>query len=57
MDQDDFNKIDQIAISFHDWLVPEWKTKTEKALILLKNFGFNLVKINEPWNWYLAYKS
>jgi FkbM family methyltransferase len=56
MDLDDFNNIDQIAISFHDWLVPEWKNLTDASLLLLKNNGFKLVKIYEPWNWYLAYK-
>lgn len=56
MTQEDFDKIDQIAISFHDWLVPEWKHLTEIALTKLKNSGFTLVKINEQWNWYLAFK-
>lgn len=56
MTQEDFDKIDQIAISFHDWLVPEWKNKTDKALLLLKNSGFELIKINKQWNWYLIYK-
>lgn len=56
MTQEDFDKIDQIAISFHDWLVPEWKNLTETALIKLKNSGFTLIKINEQWNWYLAFK-
>lgn len=53
---DDFDKIDQIAVSFHDWLVPEWENLTQIALSKIKNAGFKLIKINEPWNWYLAYK-
>ena len=53
---DDFDKIDQIAVSFHDWLVPEWGNLTQIALSKIKNAGFKLIKINEPWNWYLAYK-
>jgi len=56
MTLEDLDKIDQIAISFHDWLVPEWRNLTEMALTKLKNAGFNLIKINESWNWYLAFK-
>lgn len=53
---DDFNKIDQIAISFHDWMVPEWKSKTDIAIELLKSKNFEITKINESWGWYLAQK-
>lgn len=54
---DDFDKIDQIAISFHDWMVPEWKPKTERALALLKSKNYKLHKINDSWGWYLAVKN
>jgi predicted XRE-type DNA-binding protein len=36
MDAEDFKKINQIAISFHDWIHPEQKSQTEAALSLNK---------------------
>ena len=56
MDTDDFNQIDQIAVSFHDWLNPKYKNLTESSLNLLKNSGFKVVSIYEPYGWYLATK-
>ena len=56
-DDEDFEKIDQIAISFHDWMIPEWKDKTEKALNLLKSKNYEILKINDSWGWYLASKN
>ena len=38
---DDFNNIDQIAISFHDWMIPEWKPKTERAIRILKSKNYS----------------
>jgi FkbM family methyltransferase len=55
-DEQDFENIDQIAISFHDWMVPEWKSKTEKSLRILESKNFTLQKINDSWNWFLATK-
>jgi hypothetical protein len=55
-DNQDFENIDQIAISFHDWMIPEWKSKTEKSLSVLESKNFSLQKINNPWNWFLATK-
>ena len=45
-DREDFENIDQIAISFHDWMVPSWREKTENALELLRKNHFEIVKIN-----------
>lgn len=56
MDDKDFNKIDQIAISFHDWLNPSWINLTKSSLFLLENSGFEIIKIYEKFGWYLAYK-
>jgi FkbM family methyltransferase len=53
---DDFDNIDQITISFHDWMVPEWKSKTEDSIKLLKSKNYEIQKINESWGWYLAVK-
>jgi autotransporter strand-loop-strand O-heptosyltransferase len=57
MDSDDFSKIDQIAISFHDWIHPEWKDKTENALDKLRKMGYTILSTQLNWGWYLAYKS
>jgi autotransporter strand-loop-strand O-heptosyltransferase len=54
---DDFNNIDQIAISFHDWMIPEWKPKTERAIRILKSKNYEIQKINDSWGWYLAVKN
>lgn len=56
LSDNDFNNIDQIAISFHDWMVPDWKHKTEDAIKLLESKNFEINKINENWGWYLAQK-
>ena len=65
MDSNDFAKIEQITVSFHDWLWPEQKQQKLAALELLKNNGFNIIdasdtrpdfKNSNPWGWYLAYK-
>ena len=54
---DDFDNIDQIAISFHDWMIPEWKSKTERAIKILKSKNYDIQKINDSWGWYLAVKN
>lgn len=55
-DDEDFDHIDQIAVSFHDWLVPDWISKTEKALKILDSMNYSIQKINYAWGWYLALK-
>jgi hypothetical protein len=55
MDSDDFSKINQIIISFHDWLNPNWKFLTEASLYMLNNYGFKMQNIG-PWGWYLGIK-
>jgi hypothetical protein len=56
MDSEDFSKINQIAVSFHDWMNPKWTNLTQSSIYLLKNSGFNIVEIYRRWGWYLAYK-
>jgi hypothetical protein len=65
MDSNDFAKIDQIAVSFHDWLYPEQYNQKISALKLLESNGFNIIEASQtrpslknsnPWGWYLAYK-
>lgn len=52
----DFEKIDQIAISFHDRKNPDWIKLTKLSLQLLQNMEFEVIKINNKWNWHLARK-
>jgi autotransporter strand-loop-strand O-heptosyltransferase len=54
---DDFDNIDQIAVSFHDWMIPEWKSKTERSIKILKSKNYDIQKINDSWGWYLAVKN
>lgn len=56
MDIEDFKKINQIAISFHDWIYPEQKNQTKASLRLLVENGFTLLETYRPWGWWLAYK-
>jgi hypothetical protein len=44
MDALDYRKIDQIVISFHHWLNPEWRLLTEASLNLLRLNGFNIIQ-------------
>lgn len=56
METDDFEKIDQIAISFHNWLYPKQCKLTEASIFLLETNGFKVQKIQEQYNWWLATK-
>lgn len=56
LDEDDYAKIDQIAVSFHDWINPKWKTLTQSALYLLQSHGYSISKIYDDYGWYLARK-
>jgi len=53
MDADDFAKIDQLIVSFHDWLVPEWINQTLASTYLLEQNGFTVTNIG-PYNWCIA---
>jgi len=56
MNSDDFSKIDQIAISFHDWLHPNERIQKEAAMSILIKNGFNIQSIYPRWGWILATK-
>jgi len=56
MDAEDFKMIDQIAVSFHDWINPKWKHLTTSAINLLELNGFTVTKLKSDWGWYLAIK-
>jgi hypothetical protein len=56
MDVDDFEKIDQIAVSFHDWLHPNQKQQKDECISLLENMGYQVRSIYPSLGWYLALK-
>jgi hypothetical protein len=56
MDTDDFAKIDQIMVSFHDWINPKWEPLTHAATHLLTLNGFELVHIASQYGWRLFVK-
>jgi FkbM family methyltransferase len=52
--REDFRKIDQIAISFHDWLHPAWEEDTKQCLEILQCNQFDIIDLNSPWGWRLC---
>ena len=56
MDSEDFSKINQIAVSFHDWMNPKWKNLTKSSLQLLYSSGFDVINIFPMYGWYLAFR-
>jgi hypothetical protein len=54
---DDFDNIDQIAVSFHENINNEFIGRTEKTLKLLELKNYKVIKTNEEWYWYLAIKN
>ena len=55
MDIEDFEKIDQLIVSFHDWLNPAWGSLTEASFHLINSNGFTIKNIG-PWGWHMALK-
>lgn len=56
MDIDDFANIDQIVISFHNWMNPKWEYLTRASFTLLGEMGFDLYCVGWEYRWYLAIK-
>lgn len=56
MDLGDFDKIDQIAVSFHDWINPKWKFLTQASHHLLLANNFELAHVASQYGWYLYLK-
>jgi len=56
MDVKDFDKIDQILVSFHDWMNKDWEPLTKSSLALLESMGFEVNPVCEKAGWYLAIK-
>lgn len=56
MDTDDFEKIDQIMVSFHDWINPKWKHLTQASHHLLIANNFELGHVASQYGWHLYLK-
>lgn len=56
MGSDDFEKIDQIMVSFHDWINPKWKNLTDASIYLLQANGFDMVHKASQYGWHLFVK-
>lgn len=54
---EDFENIDQIVVSFHHRINPEWNKDTEECIELLKRKNYTIEKINHNWDWFLAVKN
>ena len=57
LDETDFSKINQIVISFHDWLNPEYKELTDYSIELLKKNGYTVISTYFKLGWYLCVKN
>ena len=57
LDEIDFSKINQIVISFHDWLNPEYKELTDYSIELLKKNGYTVISTYFKLGWYLCVKN
>lgn len=56
MGEDDFQSIDQIAVSFHDFVWPEMAKISEVLIGYLVRVGYKSHGIYPPYNWWLFYK-
>lgn len=56
MGKDDFEKIDQIAVSFHNWENANWELITQSTFHLLTLAGFEIQSTYPGWGWWLAVK-
>lgn len=57
LDESDFSKINQIVISFHNWMNAEYKEPTEKAIQLLQKHGYTVISTYFPYGWYVCVKN
>jgi hypothetical protein len=57
LDESDFSKINQIVISFHDWLNSDYKELTKQSIQLLQKYGYTVISTHFPFGWYLCVKN
>jgi hypothetical protein len=55
MDETDFENIDQIAVSFHDFCWPRFTRNTRAMVGYLESLGYVSKQIHEQLNWWLFY--
>lgn len=56
LDDSDFSKINQIVVSFHDWLNGDFSNLTKSSIKLLEEKGFVGISTYFPFGWYLFVK-
>lgn len=56
MGEDDFKPIDQIAVSFHDFVWPEMAKVSESLREYLRCVGYHSREIYYPYRWWLFWK-
>lgn len=54
--KEDFSKIDQIAVSFHEWLNPQWEKDTDECISILKENNFDILDLGQ-FGWRLCIKN
>lgn len=54
MSTHDFECIDQIAVSFHHWMLPGMDKATNAALYYLRSVGYDIVETFPACGWYLC---
>lgn len=57
MDEDDFAPIDQIAVSFHDFVWPRMAKSTHALIDYLESLGYTSYHIYPPYCWWLFYRT
>lgn len=55
MDESDFENIDQIAVSFHDFCWPAYAKSTKAMIGYLESVGYASKQIHRDLNWFLFY--
>lgn len=56
MGSDDFESIDQIAVSFHDFVWPEMEKASQALVRYLESSGYASREIYQPYRWFLFWK-
>lgn len=56
MSESDFAQIDQIAVSFHDFVWPAMAKSTKAMIYYLESLGYTSRHIYPPFNWWLFFR-
>lgn len=52
---EDFDRIDQIAVSFHHWINPTWQSKTDNCLRIIAQYDYDIRDLG-VCGWHLCVK-